>query len=253
MSKEERRHEKERLHVEKMEAKAERDRIRAIAREEKARLKAERAAIREQRRMEKLAKLQLEKMLPHPSQRLIVFDTETTGFCKWDCVVEIGAVEMIGGKVTGKTFHAYANPKVAPSKGAERIHGLSKRFLSKFPKVDVAIKGFTEFVNGDRMLAHNAAFDVRMMNQECFNFRLPQIKKEDVFCSMKWHRRVYPDEGHKLDAICRFLKVDNSHRKLHGALLDAEITAQCVQKFWELHPDLIPAAGGGDGKKEVRV
>lgn len=186
---------------------------------------------------------QAERMLPPMRGRLIIYDTETTGFTEKDGIVEIGAVELIDGKMTGNNFHAYANTTCVMSAGALNVHGLTPAFLSKHPPVSVAMSQFIEYIGSSPMLAHNAKFDVRMCNQELKKLDMSLIPIEQVFCTLKWHRKVYPSSGHKLDNICAALGVDNSHRTLHGALLDAEITAEVVLKFWEMHPELI--AGGG--------
>lgn len=178
--------------------------------------------------------LDRKKSLELPSQvgRLVVFDTETTGLSNEDCLVEIGAVELINGEVTGVQFHSYINANRHSRPGALRVHGLTSDFLSKYRRIGRVLTSFFDWVGDARLIAHNAAFDVRMVNAELRRLKRPQLDLSNVFCSAVWYRSRYKGMPYNLNAVCKHLNIDTTHRTLHGALLDALLTAQAVQKLW---------------------
>jgi len=157
--------------------------------------------------------------------REIVFDTETSGFGKEDRVVEIGAVELVDLLPTGNTYHAYINPqmKVMPA-GALKVHGLTIEFLKKKPTMQRVMPGFLKFIGDSPLVAHNAKFDFRMINQELERLGMPPLANPMVDTQelAKAHRR---GGRQTLDALMKRFKVD-TERKLHGALLDSEILAK---------------------------
>jgi len=171
-------------------------------------------------------------LLPSQVGRIVVFDTETTGFSNNDCIVEIGAVELINGEVTGVQFHSYVNAPRQSHPAALKVHGLTADFLSKYRRVGRVLTSFFDWVNDARLIAHNAAFDVRMINAELGRLKRPPMDLSTVFCSAAWYRSRYKGRSYKLNAVCKHLNIDTSHRTLHGALLDALLTAQAVQKLW---------------------
>jgi len=171
-------------------------------------------------------------LLPSQVGRIVVFDTETTGFSNNDCIVEIGAVELINGEVTGVQFHSYVNAPRRSHPAALKVHGLTPDFLSKYRRVGRVLTSFFDWVNDARLIAHNAAFDVRMINAELGRLKRPPMDLSAVFCSAAWYRSRYKGRSYKLNAVCKHLNIDTSHRTLHGALLDALLTAQAVQKLW---------------------
>lgn len=158
--------------------------------------------------------------------REVVFDTETTGLSSADDrVVEIGCVELIDHIPTGKTFHVYINPQRDMPKAAENIHGLSSEFLKNKPTFRRIVKRFLAFIGDSTLVAHNADFDVRMINAELARLDLPPLSNE-IVDTLPLARTVKPGGKHNLDALCRHFKIDNSKREKHGALLDTELLAE---------------------------
>jgi DNA polymerase-3 subunit epsilon len=162
--------------------------------------------------------------------RQIVLDTETTGLeaQQGHRVIEIGAVEMIDRKLTGRHFHKYINPDREIDDGAFEVHGLSAEFLSDKPRFADIAGEFLAFVDDAELVIHNAGFDVGFLNYE---LSLLQTAPEGIegICSvtdsLALARSKHPGQKNNLDALCRRYGVDNSARTLHGALLDAEILA----------------------------
>merc|ERR1712150_396281 len=140
--------------------------------------------------------------LPKQAGRIIVFDTETTGFSKDDCLIEIGAVELLNGEITGVNFHSYVNARRKSHSAALKVHGLTPQFLSKFRTVDRVLKSFMNWVGDARLIAHNAAFDSRMLNYEFERLKRPLLPEFRVFCTAKWYRDRYPGQPYNLDAVC---------------------------------------------------
>ncbi len=158
--------------------------------------------------------------------REIVFDTETTGLsAEEDRVIEIGCVEIIDLVPTGKNFHVYINPTHPVSKGAFNIHGLSNEFLKTKPTFTRVVNRFLRFIGDSQLVAHNATFDIRMINAELRRQNLPELENP-VVDTLKLSRERRPGGKHTLDALCSFYGIDNSRRKKHGALLDSEILAE---------------------------
>lgn len=162
--------------------------------------------------------------------RQIVLDTETTGLeaQKGHRVVEIGAVEMIDRKPTGRHFHKYINPDRDIDDGAFEVHGLSSEFLSDKPRFEDIAQEFLAFVSGAELVIHNAGFDVGFLNYELAMLEAVPDGIESVCLvtdSLSLARSKHPGQKNNLDALCRRYGVDNSARTLHGALLDAEILA----------------------------
>ncbi len=158
--------------------------------------------------------------------RQIILDTETTGIGEGHRIVEIGCLELIERKPTGRTFHVYLHPQRAIDPEAQRVHGISIEWLEeqKAPKFGQIVDEFRQFIAGAELVAHNAAFDIGMMDYE---FSLLGQSKTTEICTvldtLALARDLFPGSRHSLDALCKRFEIDNSHRKLHGALLDAEI------------------------------
>ncbi|SEG00563.1 DNA polymerase III subunit epsilon [Marinobacterium lutimaris] len=164
------------------------------------------------------------------SSRQIVLDTETTGLevDEGHNIIEIGCVEMERRKLTGNHYHQYIRPNREVDAEAMDVHGITNEFLADKPSfADVAAE-FLEFVRGAELIIHNAAFDVGFLDKELerngFSERIADICK--VTDSVKLARRKHPGSKVNLDALCRRYEIDNSHRELHGALLDSEILAE---------------------------
>ncbi len=161
--------------------------------------------------------------------RQIVLDTETTGLEPelGHRIIEIGAVEVVNRRLTGRHFHQYINPERDIDEGALEVHGITRAFLRDKPLFAEICAEFIDFIKGAELVIHNAAFDVGFMDSE-FK-RLPGMPLTANICSIKdslaLARSKHPGQKNNLDALCRRYEVDNTHRELHGALLDAEILA----------------------------
>lgn len=163
--------------------------------------------------------------------RQVVFDLETTGF-RFDeghRIVEIGAVELVRGAVTGRSFHAYVNPERDVPEGAFRVHGLSEQFLRKFPAFgdERVAKAFVDFVGDAGLIAHNGiGFDLPFVNAELEHAGLAPLAN-DMFDTLVHARRRFPGAPASLDALCARFGIDTRERARdgHGALLDSRLLA----------------------------
>lgn len=163
-------------------------------------------------------------------RRQIVLDTETTGLDVADShrIIEVGAVEIVDRRLTGTHFHEYLQPDRAIDQGAFEVHGISQEFLADKPRFAAIVERFLAFIDGAELIIHNAAFDVAFIDAElrlCAANTRTDLSCEVVTDSLALARKKYPGQRNSLDALCRRLEIDNSRRKLHGALLDAEILA----------------------------
>jgi DNA polymerase-3 subunit epsilon len=160
--------------------------------------------------------------------REIVFDTETTGIMPGDGhrVVEIGALEMIGRVVTGRTFHTYIDPCRPMPKDAQGVHGLSSAFLTGQPIFEAVVDEFLDFIQDSPLVAHNAVFDFGFINYELMRARMPVIANSRAVCTLELSRKKHPGAKHTLDALCNRYGIDLSQRTKHGALIDAELLAR---------------------------
>ena len=163
------------------------------------------------------------------SNRLIVLDTETTGLNArgGDRIIEIGCVELINRQLTGNNFHHYINPERDSDPGALEVHGLTTEFLSDKPKFAEIVDAFLEYVKGAEVIIHNASFDVGFIDAELERLSLPAFAShvESVTDSLLMARGMYPGKRNSLDALCDRLGISNTHRTLHGGLLDAALLA----------------------------
>lgn len=167
--------------------------------------------------------------------RQVVLDTETTGMNMaggppqiGHNIIEIGAVEVINRRLTGRTFHVYVKPPREVDEEAIRVHGITNEFLQDKPVFAEIADEFLAFIEGAELIIHNAPFDVAFMDQEFSYLPNPPAKTAEmctVTDSLQMARRMYPGKRNNLDALCDRLGIDNSKRVLHGALLDAEILA----------------------------
>ena len=160
--------------------------------------------------------------------REIVLDTETTGLdpATGDRIVEIGAVELLNGVPTGSNFHVYVNPERDVPEGAFRVHGLSTDFLKGHPVFRSIVAEFCAFIGDDRLVIHNAEFDVKFINSEFARLDLAPLAADRILDTLALARRKHPTGANSLDALCARYGVDASRRKKHGALLDAELLAE---------------------------
>lgn len=159
--------------------------------------------------------------------REIVLDTETTGLdpASGDRVVEIGCLELVNHVPTGRHYHQYINPERDMPADAFAVHGLSAEFLSEYPVFAGVADAFLDFIEGGKLVIHNAAFDIKFLNHELGRLEKPQIAFDCVIDSLDLARRRHPFGPNSLDALCKRYGVDNSARTLHGALLDCELLA----------------------------
>ncbi len=167
---------------------------------------------------------------PVASNRIVVLDTETTGLSPQEGhrIIEIGCVELINRRLTGNRFHVYINPDRVIDRGAIEVHGITNQFLKDKPRFEDIHDDFIAFIQGAELVIHNAPFDVGFINHE-FARLTDQAKTlanfSTVFDTLAFARKKHPGQRNSLDALCRRYSIDNSHRELHGALLDAEILA----------------------------
>ncbi|MEX8493614.1 DNA polymerase III subunit epsilon [Sphaerotilus sp.] len=162
--------------------------------------------------------------------RQIFLDTETTGLNPetGDRIVEIGCIEMVSRRLTGRHLHLYLNPERPGSEEATRIHGLTDAFLADKPKFREVAAEFVEFVRGAEIIIHNAGFDVGFLNAELRRVQQPKVAElaGGILDTLVMAREQYPGKANSLDALCRRLEVDNTNRTFHGALLDAGLLAE---------------------------
>ena len=159
--------------------------------------------------------------------REIALDTETTGLDPeaGHRIVEIGCVEMHGRIRTGRHFHIYLDPERDMPEEAQRIHGLSREFLTGKPRFREVAADFLAFIHDSPLVIHNAAFDMKFLNWELQQAGHPMLRMEQSLCSVTLARQTFPGSPASLDALCRRFEIDTSARTLHGALLDAELLA----------------------------
>ncbi len=174
-------------------------------------------------------------MINATAERIVVLDTETTGMNKDNGphyeghrIIEIGAVEMINRKLTGRSFHVYIRPDREIDPEAVAVHGITDAFLKDKPTYADIHDEFLAFVDGAEMVAHNAPFDVGFIDHE-FRLLNKAVSPFEQHCkvtdTLTMAKRLFPGKRNNLDVLCGRYGIDNSHRTLHGALLDAEILA----------------------------
>src|SRR5919202_4597363 len=161
--------------------------------------------------------------------REIVFDTETTGLSPLagDRMVEIGCVELVNRCETGRHFHAYFNPDRPMPSGAEAVHGVSAAFLADKPRFHEGVEDLIDFLGDCPLVAHNAGFDFGFLNHELNNCGRPLVCMSRMVDTLQLARGKHPGAKHSLDALCTRYGVDRSLRIKHGALIDAQLLAQC--------------------------
>ena len=170
--------------------------------------------------------------------RQIILDTETTGmsresgehFTQGHRIIEIGCVELVDRKLTGNHYHVYINPMQPSDPEAIAVHGITDEFLADKPVFKDIAQGFIDFIEGAELVIHNAPFDVGFMDLEFAINPATALRRTEQFCTvfdtLVLAKKMRPGQRNNLDALCREYGIDNSHRELHGALLDAEILAE---------------------------
>ena len=159
--------------------------------------------------------------------REIVLDTETTGLDPklGHRIVEIGAIELINHIPTDNIYHCYINPERDVDQGAFEVHGLSTQFLSQFETFGNVVDEFNAFIKGDPLIIHNAPFDIGFLNSELSAIGRNAIDENRIIDTLPMARQKFPGAQVNLNALCRKYNIDNSHRDLHGALVDADLLA----------------------------
>ena len=154
-------------------------------------------------------------------------DTETTGLDPktGHRLVEIGAVELINHTPTGVNYQTYINPERDVDPGAQEIHGLTNEFLKQHPTFGDVSAEFIDFLSDSTLVIHNAPFDLAFINMELNRLGEPSISSERVIDTLVLARRKFPGAQASLDALCRRFAIENRHRELHGALVDAALLA----------------------------
>lgn len=159
--------------------------------------------------------------------RSVCFDTETTGLDPKNGhkLIELGAVELINGIRSGRVYHTLLDPRRPIDPEAQKIHGKSAEMLAGQPVFADVADDFLEFIGQDTLIIHNASFDLKFVNAELGGIGRPPLTNR-VVDTMLIARKKFPNASARLDALCQRFKIDNSHRTLHGALLDADLLAQ---------------------------
>lgn len=202
--------------------------------------------------------------------RKIVLDTETTGLNpeQGHRVIEIGAVEIVNRRVSGRTFHTYLNPDREIDAGAVEVHGLTSDFLADKPRFPDVVAEFLDFIAEAELVIHNAPFDVGFLNSELRRLESGDDLRrycQGVLDTLKMAKEMHPGQKNNLDALCRRYEVDNSGRSYHGALLDAQLLAEvylamtrgqdslAIESFLTPPPQAQSAAGVRVGVKVFRA
>ena len=191
--------------------------------------------------------------------RQIFLDTETTGLSpdSGDRIIEIGCLEMVNRRLTDNNKHFYINPERPSSEGALRVHGLTEEFLADKPRFAEIADDLLAFLDGAEVIIHNAAFDVGFIDAELRRLARPRLSDqvELITDSLQMARIMYPGKQNSLDALCKRLEVDNTHRTLHGALLDAGLLAEVYVRMTRGQNNLVieaqDAVGGQSGVPAV--
>lgn len=163
--------------------------------------------------------------------RQVVLDTETTGLstAHGHRIIEIGCVELVNRRLTGREYHRFINPERDIDEGAERVHGISRADLENQPRFNEIVDELLEFLTGAELVIHNAEFDVGFIEHELGLMKHPQPKISEhatVLDTLSLARKMHPGQRNSLEALCKRYEVDASKRDVHGALIDAELLAR---------------------------
>lgn len=163
--------------------------------------------------------------------RQIVLDTETTGLSpeQGHRLIEIGCIELINRRMTNNRFHCYVNPLRRIDEGAVKVHGITEEFLKNKPIFSAIAEDLFLFLDGAELIIHNAPFDLGFLNAEFSRVNqswVPITQNCKVIDTLVMARREHPGQQNTLDALCRRYGVNNTHRDLHGALIDAALLAE---------------------------
>ena len=180
----------------------------------------------------------------------VVLDTETTGISirEGHRIVEIGCIELENFVPTKKIFHYYLNPERKVSENAFKIHGYSDEFLSDKKKFSEIAEEFLEFINGKKIIIHNAEFDIGHINNELGLINKNKLKMENVIDTLDIARNKFPGSSLSLDALCKRFRIDNSKRKNHTALIDCDLLSKV---YINLLDQKEPTLDFADEKKDI--
>jgi DNA polymerase-3 subunit epsilon len=188
--------------------------------------------------------------------RQIFLDTETTGLSpeSGDRIIEIGCVEMLNRRLSGRNLHFYLNPQRPNSEDAVKVHGLTEEFLADKPLFASVAEELMDYLAGAEIIIHNAAFDIGFLNEELK--RIGRSRFNDVAASvtdsLTMAREMFPGKSNSLDALCKRLEVDNTNRALHGALLDAGLLAEVYIRMTRGQNSLVIDALDG-GAEQIAI
>ena len=197
-------------------------------------------------------------------KRQVVLDTETTGLevNQGHRIIEIGCVEMVNRRITGRHYHQYMHPQRDIDAGAMEVHGITLEFLAGKPTFEEVATEFVQFVEGAELIIHNAPFDVGFIDAELDRLDsniAPLTELCSVLDTLQMARQKHPGQRNNLDALCQRYEIDNTSRTLHGAMLDAEILAEVYlamtggQASLGLGADGSDALGSGIGNADVAI
>ncbi|MGB5335077.1 MAG: DNA polymerase III subunit epsilon [Woeseiaceae bacterium] len=196
--------------------------------------------------------------------RQVVLDTETTGLstAQGHRIIEIGCLELVNRRLTGREFHRFLNPDRDIDEGAEAVHGISRADLESEPRFPEIVDDLLAFLKDAELIIHNASFDIGFLDHELRLMKHPKPKIEEhatVLDTLTLARKIHPGQRNSLDALCKRYAVDASKRDVHGALIDSELLANVYlamtggQTALLLEKEESPAAGSEQNGAEHRV
>ena len=184
--------------------------------------------------------------------RQVILDTETTGLetREGHRIIEVGCVEMVDRQLTGNNFHQYLQPDRDIDAGAMEVHGITNEFLADKPRFNDIAEDLVAYLDGAELIIHNAPFDIAFLNNE-LKLAKQSFKRMTDYCSvidtLVMARDLFPGQRNSLDALCKRYEINNSHRTLHGALLDSEILGDVYLAMTGGQVSLLLGASGGQG------
>ena len=188
--------------------------------------------------------------------REIALDTETTGINPRDGhrIIEIGCLELMHHLPTGNKLHIYINPEREIDDGAVKVHGLTSEFLADKPVFADIADEFLDFIGADPMVIHNAPFDMGFLNAELARLDRPVLPMDRAVDTLMMARKKFPGAQANLDALCRRFEIDNEHRDLHGALIDADLLASVyIELLGGKQPGLLLDSEAGSAGQHVQM
>ena len=181
--------------------------------------------------------------IPDKSERLVVFDTETTGLNPlYNNIIEIGAIEILNGRITGNQFHIFLEPRYKIEKGAQKVHHYTQYdynhyYQNVYPNAKKSLFSFLQFIGGSIVIAHNAKFDIDFINSELIHWNLPTIPLTQFRCSMILFKNIVMPHTYKqhysLIACCNHFNLGYKEDNFHSALFDAFMTARMVLSLYD--------------------